>query len=142
MGGSLARLLLGALLMVLTGSADALAQTPTPAQTAPAGTRLRVFLDCDCFQEYLRDEIKWVDFVRQPQDADVHILSASNDTGGGGREILLRFVGGGRHQGVNQELRVISVNADTEDSRRRDMLRTVSVVLLGYMARNGLPGVV
>jgi hypothetical protein len=119
------------------------AQAPQAPQPAPAaalqGARLRVFLDCDCFQEYLRDELKWVDYVRQAQDADIHLLSNTATTGGGGRELVLRFVGRGRFDGVNQELRVVTLPAETEDTERRLVLRTVSVGLLTYLARTGLP---
>ena len=114
-----------------------LAQVPAPATSTP---RLRVFLDCsDCFPDFLREEIRWVDFVRQPQDADVHLLTRSSDTGGGGREIVLRFVGNLRFNGIDQELKAISMASDTEDTRRRNVLRVVTVGLLGYIAREGLP---
>ncbi len=116
--------------------APAPAQAPVPGQTP----RLRVYLDCgDCFPDFLREEIRWVDFVRQPQDADVHLLTTSSDTGGGGQEVVLRFVGANRFRDVNQSLRTTSQPAATEDARRRDILRTVSVGLLGYIAREGLP---
>ena len=85
----------------------------------------------------MREEIEWVDFVRQPQDADVHVLSASNSTGGGGEETVLRFVGLGRFQGVNTELKSISQTGDTENVRRDKMLRTLTVGLLGYVERAG-----
>ena len=53
-------------------------------QSVRAGAPLRVFLDCsDCFADYLRTEIRWVDFVRQREEADVHLLSSSRETGGG-----------------------------------------------------------
>ena len=109
-----------------------LAATPLFAQTA-AGTpvRLRVFLDCgNCYQDYLRDQIKWVDFVRQAQDADVHLLDNSNETGGGGREVLLRFVGNNRFKGVDRELRVVTVAGDPDAIQRDPALRTVSIGLL------------
>jgi hypothetical protein len=127
------------------------AQTPPPEpvpQTAapqtPAASqapRLRVFLECsECDSDYLRDEIQWVDFVRQPQDADVHLLSSSTGTGGGGREIVLRFVGRGRFQGADHELRVLSVTGDATETIRRRVLRTVTVGLLQYLAREGQAG--
>lgn len=117
----------------------------TPAVTAaqrpiPASRRLRVFLDCgECFSEYLRSEIDWVDFVRQAQDADVHLLANSRETGGGGREIALRFVGVGRFQSVDRELRAVSLSDDPEDLRRRGVRDTVTIGFLGYMASEGLP---
>lgn len=132
------------LLCALCLPVSALAQVPAPQAAAgqsPADARrLRVYLDCgDCFSEYLRDQIKWVDFVRQPQDADVVLLSSSRETGGGGREYLLRFVGAGRFQGINKELRAVSVTGDPEDVRRGGVLDAVTVGLLGYMAQDGLP---
>ena len=103
--------------------------------------RLRVFPDCsgNCFEDYLRDEIRWVDFVRQPQDADVQILSSDRETGGGGREVTLRFVGLGRFAGTEHELRAVTIPGETEDGRRRAVLRAVTVGLLSFMARDGLP---
>jgi hypothetical protein len=124
-------------------TSTARAQTPVPTQpTAPASqaARLRVYLDCsDCFPDFLREEIRWVDFVRQREDADVHLLTTSSETGGGGREIALRFVGNNRFKDVNQELRTVSPPADSEDAQRRQVLRVVTVGLLGYVAREGLP---
>ena len=134
-------------LVASAGTAVAQTAPPPPPQTpaipvAPAQTTaLRVYLDCgDCFAEYLRTEIRWVDFVRQREDADVHLLSTSRSTGGGGEEVVLRFVGARQFQGIDTELRAISLTGDTEDARRRQVLRTVSVGLLGYLARLGLPG--
>jgi hypothetical protein len=129
-------------LLSLTPEGPALAG-PSGDATQPgrsqASARLRVFLDCNCFEEFLRDEIRWVDFVRQAQDADVHLLSSEQQTGGGGRELVLRFVGQGRFQDVTTELRVISEVATPENERRAQVLRTVSIGLLGYAARESLP---
>ena len=140
-------------LSAIAASSSAFAQTPPPAQQQAqqqnqqqaqpqtAGlTRLRVFLECDCFAQYMREEIEWVDFVRQPQDADVQVLSASNSTGGGGREVVLRFIGVGRLQGVDTELKSITQNNDTEDTQRKEMLRTMTVGLLWYSERAGNAG--
>jgi hypothetical protein len=137
-------LILGALLLLLP-TPDAIAQPPAPSSQAPTapgpvtGARLRVYLECDCFQEYVRDQLGWVDFVRQPQDADVHVLSSSRETGGGGQELVLRFVGRGRFEATDTELRVVSQAAETENARRSQVLRTMAVGLLGYLARENLP---
>jgi len=136
----LSRLLCLTGLIVGLDAAPGSAQTPaTPA--APVSTdRVRVYLDCgDCFPEYLRDEIDWVDFVRDPRDAAVHLLSSSRETGGGGREVVLRFVGRDRFDGHNHDLRAITLSGDTENTRRAVILRTAIVGLLDYVAHDGLP---
>ena len=113
---------------------------PAVAQAPAASDRVRVYLDCfDCFPQFLRDEITFVDFVRQPQDADVHLLSRSQDTGGGGREVVLRFVGRGRFAGHDHDLRALTIASDTENTRREVVFRTVVVGLLDYVAHDGIP---
>lgn len=144
-------LLTRVLTLVLMGivPAQAAAQTPPVAAESapvaqgpaePAGDRLRVYLDCfDCFPQFLRDEIDFVDFVRQPQDADVHLLSSGRQTGGGGREVILRFVGRGRFEGHDHDLRAVTLVGDSENTRREVVLRTVLVGLLDYTAHDGIP---
>lgn len=125
-------LLLSAMLAASPFVSRASAQTP--------GARLRVYLDCqDCFQTYLRDEIEWVDFVRQREDAEVHLLSSSRTTASGGREVVLRFIGVNRFEGADRELRAVSDVAEPENLRRNRILQTVTVGLLGYLAQEGLP---
>lgn len=128
--------------MLALGAVPAPAAAHTAGQAAASGDvrRLRVYLDCfQCFADYLRDQINWVDFVRQPQDADVVLLSSTRGTGGGGTEYLLRFVGSGRFKGTDKELRAVSMTGDPEDVRRGGVLDAVMVGLLSYMAMDGLP---
>src|SRR5438552_4181387 len=69
------------LVWLLTASAPAFAQgtppVPPPGQNPP-GTpppRLRIFLDCDsCDEEYLRQNVAFVDYVRDRTVADLHVL--------------------------------------------------------------------
>lgn len=138
----LAIVLFSATLVAMPAPASARQTAPSsPPVTAPSpGTHLRVFLGCsDCYEEYLRTEIQWVDFVRQPEDADVHLLASDRETGAGGREYVLRFVGLGRFRGTDQELRAIVLPGEQEDARRRAVLRAATVGFLGYIARDGLP---
>jgi broad specificity polyphosphatase/5'/3'-nucleotidase SurE len=68
---------------------------------------LRVFLDCNddgCHADYLREEVKLADYVRDRTDADVHVLVTSAETGAGGREYTLGFIGLGPFQAVSRTL--------------------------------------
>jgi len=120
------------------------AQTPvvdtSATTTTPAGARLRVYLEaCNCFEQFLRDEITWVDFVRQPQDADLQVLGNAVQTGAGGVERTLRFVGAGRYAGVDFPLRAVTPPNEPEDGQRRTVLNTMQVGLLQFVARDGMP---
>ena len=59
------------------------AQTPT-RRTPPS--RLRVFIDCqyECDTEYLRQNIEFIEYVRDRAAADLHLLVTTQETGGGG----------------------------------------------------------
>src|SRR5512140_1890392 len=55
-----------------------------------------VFLDCDrrtCDFEYIKTEITFVNYVLDRQTADVHIIVTRQQTGSGGNEYTLAFMG-------------------------------------------------
>jgi hypothetical protein len=121
-------------------------QAPGAASASPQ-VNTRVFLDCpgggggadQCFSAYLREKITFVDFVRQPQDADVLVIAHEQETGGGGRAVVLRFVGQNRFAGHDHDFRAVSRVSDTETTRREVVLRTAIIGLLDYLAEDGIP---
>ena len=126
-------------LLLLALSSSAAAQVPSPQPTA-ATSRLRVYLEsCNCFNQFLREEITWVDFVRQPQDADLQVLGSTVQTGAGGVERTLRFVGAGRFADVDFPLRAVTLPNEPEDGQRRAVLGVMQVGLLNFAAREGMP---
>lgn len=122
--------------------AAALAATPAAvaAQTPDSlDTGLRVFLDCQrCDEDYLRTEIDWVDYVRDRQVADIHVLVSTQNTGAGGTEFTLRFVGNRAFAGVDDELRYATGPNDSQDQQRRGMARVLQAGFARYAARTGL----
>ncbi len=138
---------LGVLAFLVAASAVALPLAAAGQESPSANERRRVYLDCpgggrgpdQCFSDYLREQIDFVDFVRQPQDADVLVIATTQETGSGGRAVVLRFVGQGAFAGHEHDFRAISRPDDTEDTRREIVLRTAIVGLLEYVAQNGIP---
>ena len=65
---------------------------------------VRVFLDCQgrafsgCDFDLVRREIAWVDWVRDREDANVHLLVTSTQTGAG-RAFDIQLIGRGRFEG-------------------------------------------
>jgi hypothetical protein len=125
--------------VALAGAGPAAAQD-TARATAPSALTmrdLRVFLDCsgDCDDEYLQTETPWVAFVRDRTDADVHLLITTLDTGAGGEEYTVNFVGVGRFTGRSDTLRFVSHGSDTFDEERRGLARTIQLGLGPFVAR-------
>jgi hypothetical protein len=103
---------------------------------------LRVFLDCNdggCHADYLREEVKLADYVRDRADADVHVLVTRAATGAGGSEYTLSFIGLARFQAVSRTLKVVTESSDSEDRVRRQLASALTVGLLTYLTSETLP---
>jgi len=130
-------LLLASLGLVLALHPDvALAQAPSSPQTAEGA--VRVFLDCNfsCDDTYTRREITFVDYVRDRRDADVHILITTQDTGGGGTEYTIKFIGLVRFANVEQTLRHVTLATSTSDERRKGITEVLKRGLVRYVAES------
>lgn len=127
-------LLAGALASAVVASAQAQDSTRAAGATP---RHLRVFLDCsgDCDDEYLQTETPWIAFVRDRTDADVHLLITTLDTGAGGEEFTINFVGLGSFGGRSDTLRFVSHSTDTSDEQRRGLTRTIQLGLGPFVAR-------
>jgi hypothetical protein len=107
---------------------------------AAAGqNRLNVFLDCEeCFEEFIRSAVGFVEYVRDPADADVHVIVTLTPTGSGGRERSLAFIGAGRFAGVQHQLKATTEAGDSEDRERRALANAITIGLLNYQAAAGI----
>lgn len=137
--------LLSALAALLLLSPSTLAAQDTSTVRPPRNT-VDVYLDCNNFQycdfDFFRSEIKAVNWVRDRQVADVHILVTTQQTGAGGTEFTLAFLGRGRFQGVGHTLKYVSLPAATQDTVRRGLTQVMRVGLVPYIARaTGYSGV-
>ena len=110
---------------------------PDPQATAGA---VRVFLDCNysCDEEFVRKEITFVDYVRDRNDADVHILLTTQGTGGGGTEYTIKFIGLKRFAQVEQTLKHVAISTATSDERRRGIAEVLKRGLVRYVAESPL----
>jgi hypothetical protein len=95
-----------------------------------------VFLDCsrrDCDLDYIRTEITFVNYVRDRENADVHILVTRQRTGSGGREYTLAFLGRGKHKGRDSTLKYYSKSTDSEDQVRQGFVNVLKQGLIPYL---------
>ena len=102
-------------LVTMTSVTLLLAQEPNQTE------RIKVLLDCQtsgCDFDLVRREITWVDWVRNREDADVHLLVVSAESGAGAM-FDIRFIGRGDFEGDDASLTHSSSSTDTEDERRR-----------------------
>lgn len=126
------------ILPLLAAAALALAQEPpTPHQGGPGP--LRLFLDCpSCDLDFLRVEIAFVDYMRDRHDAQVYVLVTTQETGGGGSEYTLTFIGQEQFAGLTDTLRFHSTSADGPHQIRRGLARMLRLGLARYAAGTSL----
>ena len=123
-------------------AAPASAQDPVPRRPT---TVPRVFLDCrgpGCDRTHFRTEIAWVAWVRDQQDAHVHVIMTSQRTGVGGREYLLDFLGRGAYQNYETRSRYQSLPTDTEIERLDGVALTLGLGLATFATESGYRNVV
>jgi hypothetical protein len=103
---------------------------------------LRVFLDCSstsCHEEYLREEVKLGDYVRDRADADVHVLVTQADTAAGGDEYTFTFIGLGAFQSINRTIKVTTEPNEPDERVRRQLVTALTAGLLSYLAPDSVP---
>lgn len=96
---------------------------------------LRVFLDCQrCNFDHFRREVPYVNYVRDRQDAQLHVLVTTQPTAGGGTEHTFAFIGLEEFQGRQDTLVYASRQGDTQDDVRAGQTRTFQLGLMRYVA--------
>jgi hypothetical protein len=124
-----------ALLAILSCTWVFVVGTPASAQVGPGPDTVRVFLDCNrCDEAFLKREVVFIDYVRTPDDADVHVLVTTQQTGGGGLRFDMKFLGLGRFEGVDQELTYNSSQSATADEIRIGFAQVFKLGLIRYVA--------
>ena len=107
-------------------------------QDTTSSQTIRVYLDCDymgCDFDYFRTELTMVNWVRDRQVADVHILVTMQQTGAGGREYTVTFIGLRQFVGVTDTLKYISPPAASQDEMRKGLAAQFRLGLVRYFAR-------
>lgn len=133
--------------LMAASPSGAAARQDEPAGRPPYASpdRPNVFFDCggpNCNLDYYRTQIGWVDWVRDRQDSDVHLIMSSQNTGGGGREYLLDYIGVGAHQSYQSRLSYVTRPTDTGRETLDGIAQVLSIGLAHFAAAIGLPGLV
>ncbi len=100
---------------------------------------LRIYLDCpSCDMDYIRTEIPFVNYVRDRKEAQVHILITSQQTGSGGKEYTVVFIGKENFRGQNDTLRTTTNKITTNDEIRKKITQEIKLGLVHYVAKTPL----
>lgn len=132
------RVFIGLLFAVLFMQVSA-AQDPANPPAPEPNSRINLYLDCNrCDSEYIRQEVTYINYVRDRQDADIHLLITTQTTGSGGTEYLLNFLSTGLFANTGTILTFSSSGTDTRDQRREGLKRTIEMGLMPALSQTPL----
>ena len=90
------------------------------------------------YQEYIKTEITFVNYVRDRKEAQVYIMLTQQETGSGGDEYTLTFIGQQNYAGLDDTLKCVSQQMDSEETIRRNIVRTMKMGLVRYVSKTPL----
>jgi hypothetical protein len=100
---------------------------------------VKIFLDCnDCDMNYTRQEIPYINYVRDVREAEVYILVTNQDAGSGGEQFTFTFQGQGKFKGFNDTLTFTSSPDQTSTVIREKRTNMLKMGLMRYVAKTPL----
>ena len=100
---------------------------------------LNVFYDCDdCDVTFMKQNLNHVEFVRDQNFSDVHLLINSQVNGSGGSSVMLQFIGQQEFVKLSDTLKFSTNPNMTDDDIRRQQLKYVELGLVRFFIEKGL----
>lgn len=95
--------------------------------------KLGVYLDCIfCDMTYLMQELEFVNFSRNPEDADVYVMVRTQMTGSGGIEYQLELTGQKDFKHITNTISFSTLPTNTDAETREELRNSLSMGLSTY----------
>jgi hypothetical protein len=100
---------------------------------------VKIFLDChDCDMNYTRQEIPFINYVRDVREAQVFILVTEQNAASGGNQFTYTFHGQGDFSGMDDTLAYTSSPDQTSTIIREKRTNLLKMGLMRYVAKTPL----
>jgi len=96
--------------------------------------RITVFLDFVWHQQYIRENVTFVNYVRDKELAQVHIMMVRHPSGSAGDNYVISFIGRGPFEGTNNVITYWDPGTHTSDETRNGLVDMVSIGLVPYLS--------
>lgn len=97
---------------------------------------LNIYLDCDDNILFIKDNLTFVNYVRDTKEADVHILEIHQSTANGGQEYTYIFTGNNDFIGRNDTLKFYTTADNTNDEIRKKQVNILKLGLIQYVSHS------
>lgn len=114
--------------------------TTAKTQNNPTSAeKVKVFLDCTrewlCDFDYVKQEMKMVDLVRDRFLADVHVQVVTNFVSGGGEQNQVIFIGQKKFASRNDTLSYFNNPTMTDDEKRKQLVKYLEIGLFPFIPK-------
>lgn len=99
---------------------------------------LNVFIDCQCDMNYIRQELPYVNYVRDQAQADVQVFINSVRNGSGGNSYALEFRGVNDFKEIEKRLVFETTPVTTRDEERSGLTQKISLGLVHFLVETNL----
>jgi len=106
------------------------------AGDTPESSQLSVYIDCQsCDYDHIRREITFVNYVRDPKPADIHLFITYENTGSGGQQYELTFIGRGEFEELEYTLSHFVDREASDEERRKGLNEVIKMGLAVYVVQ-------
>ena len=88
-------------------------------------------------ENYIKVKLWYIDYVRDPKEAQVHIIINSQPTASGGSQYSIRFLGKEKFENKNDTLTYIAKYENSNRETRDELTNVITMGLMPYLASNG-----
>jgi len=106
--------------------------------TSLRNNALKVFIPDNRYFGYFKDNMYFVNYVRDSKDAQVHIISTTQKAGNGGYKYEFIFIGQKEFKNQNDTLSFVSLADNTDDEIRNRQLKYLKLGLIKYVSHTQL----
>lgn len=120
-------------------SINIFSQSDSIFQNSQEKDEIKVFIECPfCDHDYIKQEIPFVTYVRDQNEANVYIIITQQNTGSGGSEYTVLFAGYKGFEFMNDIFTYISQSNNTENEVRAGLTQTIKLALMRYVLKTSL----
>ena len=130
-----------AFFILLAAPPALIAQDATPSEAGNGA--LRIFFDCQAYSrgyspcefDFYRREIPFVNYTRDREDSQVHVLLTQETTGSEGRRFTLDFIGREEFVDIDDRLEVVTPANFARERMLTEIAAAIKLGLVRYIAR-------
>ncbi len=99
-----------------------------------------IFIDCqmNCDWVYIKQEIQFVNYMQDRQEAGIYILATSQRTGADGREVQLAFIGNKEFSAIRDTILYFTDPNATDAIRREQFVKELKKGLLQFLVQTSM----